>query len=196
MKRLLLISLLLSSTALAQETAYITDVLQLGLHRAEDTSDSPFRNLVSGTELTVLERRPNYARVRTTDGAEGWVRSAFLVDEKPARLRVAELESEIERLERELAAAIEARDSVAGDVEHLVAQAERDIAIAAAERDTLARLQQENDDYAERFEQYRGALPWKWVVAALVVMLGAGFAGGWFWLDASIRRRYGGFRVF
>ena len=67
---------LTAGIASAQDTFYITDILQLGLHRAEDTSDSPFRNLVSGTEVTVIERIPNFARVRTADGDEGWVDQA------------------------------------------------------------------------------------------------------------------------
>lgn len=187
---------LLAAAAGAQETAYVTDMLQLGLHRAEDTSDSPFRNLASGTALTVLEREPNYARVRTSDGAEGWVRSAFLVSEKPAMLRVAEVEATAAELERELEAAIAERDSAEDEAEGIVASAELELAAAEVSRDTLARLQRENSEYEARLERYRGAIPWPWVVAALVVVLAAGFLGGWWWLDASIRRRYGGFRVY
>jgi SH3 domain protein len=180
----------------AQETAYVTDILQLGLHRAEDTSDSAFANLVSGTQLTVLEREANYARVRTADGQEGWVRTAYLVGDEPARFRVATLEAELERLERELAAAIATRDQAANDVKDIVAEAELELAAAQAARDTLARLQIENEAYAERMERYRGALPWPWVAGALLVVLAGGFLAGWWWLDASIRRRYGGFRVY
>lgn len=187
---------LLACPAGAQETMYVTDILQLGLHRAEDTSDTAFANVVSGTELTVLERAPNFARVRTPDGEEGWVRSFYLVSEKPAALRVAEVEAKVAELEQQLQAARSERDTAATDAADLVASAELELAAAEASRDTLARLQQENSAYEKRFELYRGAIPWPWVVAALVVALGAGFVGGWWWLDASIRRRYGGFRVY
>jgi SH3 domain protein len=183
-------------SAQAQEIRYITDILQLGLHRAEDTSDSPFQNLVSGTELTVLERVPNFARVRTADGEEGWVKSAFLVSEKPAQLRVAELELEIAELEHALAEAVANRDAAGADAAARIASAELDLAAAEAARNTVARLQLENSAYEERMELYRGAVPWPWVVGALVVVLGAGFVGGWWWLDALIRRRHGGFRLY
>jgi SH3 domain protein len=183
-------------SAQAQEIRYITDILQLGLHRAEDTSDSPFQNLVSGTEVTVLERVPNFARVRTADGEEGWVKSAFLVSEKPAQLRVAELEQEIAELEHALADAVANRDAAGADAAALIASAEMELAAAEAARNTLARLQMENSAYEERMELYRGAVPWPWVVGALVVVLGAGFVGGWWWLDALIRRRHGGFRLY
>ena len=198
MRRLLATVLLAlaAGTAGAQETRYVTDILQLGLHAAADTSDAPLTNLVSGTEVTVLERSSFYARVRTADGQEGWVRSAFLVEEKPAQLRVAEVEARNAELEQELKAALAARDGVAADVSDIVEKAELELAAAEATRETLARLQQENSAFEERIELYRGALPWRWVAAALVVALGAGFLAGYWWLDASIRRRHGGFRVY
>lgn len=182
--------------AAAQETRYVTDILQLGLFDNRTASGQPLRNLVSGAEVTVLERIPNFARVRTPDGAEGWVKSAFLVSEKPAQLRVAEVEARIAELEAERDRAIAARDTAAADTEALVARAERELAAAEADRDTLARLRMENEAYEARLERYRGALPWPWVAGALVVALGGGFFAGYWWLDASIRRRHGGFRVY
>jgi SH3 domain protein len=198
MKRFIAIGLLACfvCTAVAQETRYITDILQLGLHRAEDTSDAPFENLVSGTEVTVLERVPNFARVRTAAGDEGWVKSAFLVSEKPAQLRVAEVEQRSAELERALNEAIASRDAAGSDAAALIASAELELAAAEAATDTLGRLQIENADYEARMERYRGAIPWPWVAGALLVTLAAGFVAGWWWLDASIRRRYGGFRVY
>jgi SH3 domain protein len=188
--------LLLASAAGAEETMYVTDSLQLGLHRAEDTSDDPFENISSGTEVTVLERSANYARVRTPDGKEGWVRSFYLVSEKPARLRVAEVEARAAELERELEAAVAERDAAKADAADVSSTKELELAAAAASREALARTEQENSAYEARMELYRGAIPWPWVAGALVVALGAGFVGGWWWLDASIRRRYGGFRVY
>lgn len=198
MKRFIAIGLLacFAGTGGAQETRYITDILQLGLHRAEDTSDPPFENLVSGTEVTVLERVPNFARVRTADGDEGWVKSAFLVSEKPAQLRVAEVEQHAAELERALNEAIASRDAAGSDAAALIASAELELAAAEAATDTLGRLQIENADYEARMERYRGAIPWPWVAGALLVTLAAGFVAGWWWLDASIRRRHGGFRVY
>jgi len=182
--------------AVAQETMYVTDILQLGLHHAQDTSDTAFRNIVSGTRLTVLERVSNYARVRTTDGDEGWVRSFYLIAEKPAQLRVAEMQAEVDRLQGELDQAIAERDAATSETEKLVSEAESEIGQAISRRATVERLEQENADLTSRVALYRGALPWRWVVGALVVALIAGFAAGYWWLEASIRRRYGGFRMF
>jgi SH3 domain protein len=186
----------LSPALTAAETAYVTDILRLGIHRAEDTSDRPFDNLVSGTELEVIERVPNYAFVRTTDGQQGWVKSAYLVEEKPAQLRVAEAEGELERVRAELTAVQATQLAAEQAADQLRRQFAATSSSAEEIQDTLARLQQENDEYAAQVETYRGSLPLTWVAAALVVVLVGGFLAGIWWLDASIRRRHGGFRVY
>ena len=188
--------LLASSLAYAQEIAYVTDILRLGIHRAEDTSDAPFKNLVSGTELTILEQLPNYARVRTSDGEEGWVKSAYLVTGKPAQLRVSEIESEVDLLRVQLADAKSAQHLAESEVHRVSEAMSIDVNSSAAIRDTLARLQMENQSFEQRLEQYRGTIPLAWVAGALLAALAAGFLGGIWWLDSLIRRRFGGFRIY
>lgn len=177
------------------ETAYVTDVLRLGIHNAQDTSDRPFDNLVSGTALEILERVPNYVRVRTPEGQEGWVKSAYLVTEKPAQARIAEAEAEVERLSSELASLRSAHDEAETTANALSRQMAAATDSDEAIRETLERLKEENASYAEQLDAYRGSLPLAWVVPALLIALVAGFGGGWWWLDASIRRRHGGFRI-
>ncbi len=174
----------------------MTDILRLGIHEAQDTSDRAFDTLVSGAELEILERVPNYARVETADGRVGWVKSAYLVTEKPARLRVAELEARVEELESQLASAQHALAGAERTKARIEERHEASRSSATAARDTLARLERENEAYERRLDSYRNALPLKWVGAALAVTLVAGFAAGLWWLDLRIRRRHGGFRVY
>ena len=61
---------------------------------------------------------------------------------------------------------------------------------------TVGQLQHENAAYVARLESYRGSLPLPWVGAALFLALVGGFAAGLWWLDALVRRRHGGFRVY
>lgn len=180
----------------AAETLYVTDILRLGLHHAEDTSDQPFENLVSGAPLEIIEKKGNYAHVRTADGQEGWVKSAYLVSEKPAQLRVAELEDELARLRNEFAEARSARLVAEEEAGRLNKQVAASSDSADAIQETLGRLKTENQSYAARLERYRGSLPLPWVGAALLVALVAGFLAGLWWLDALIRRRHGGFRIY
>jgi len=178
------------------DTAYVTDSLRLGIHHTDDTSDRPFENLVSGTPLEIIDRNTNYAHVRTPDGQEGWVKAAYLVQEKPAQLRVAELEAELAGLRGEFDEARSARSSA----EHELHRVGKEVAATAGSTDaiqeTLGRLQSENEAYEARLESYRRSLPLPWVGAALLVTLAAGFVAGLWWLDALIRRRHGGFRIY
>lgn len=182
--------------AAVAETGYVTDMLRLGLHKASDTSDEPMENLSSGTALEVLERTPLYLRVRTLQGREGWVKAAYIVTEKPARARVAELETELAALREELAQAHAARVTAEGAASRLGAQVEARNDSREAVASTLERLKRENEDLQVRLERYRDSVPLAWAGAALVVSLVGGFLAGLWWLDALIRRRHGGFRVY
>jgi SH3 domain protein len=178
------------------ETAYVTDSLRLGLHASATTSDRAFENLVSGTVLEVLERNSNYARVRLADGREGWVKAMYLVTTKPAAARVLELEAEMSALHASAAAAKTAQATAEHELKRLTAELTSTTGSAETIQQTMARLQAENQAHEERFEANRYALPLKWVIAALVVTLVGGFLAGVWWLDALIRRRHGGFRVY
>ena len=178
------------------ETMYVTDILRLGLHQAQDTSDRPFRTLASGTELNVLERVTNYARVRAPDGREGWVKAAYLVDEKPARLRMSELEAEVAKLSEKLAGATEISDQAEKQVADLKAEIAASDDSSQAVQSKLAQLAKENDRFRSRLDSYRGSLPLSWVGIALIVTLGLGFVAGLWWIDYQSRRRHGGFRVY
>jgi len=195
-KRLLLLAALAwSGTGLA-ETAYVTDILRLGLHRAEDTSDQPFRTLVSGTELEILEQTTNYARVRAADGQEGWVKSAYLVTDKPAQLRVAETEATVEALRLDLELARSAKVAAEQQLSQITHQADSVAASSDAIEATLGRLKAENADFEQRLDLYRGSIPITWVLGELGIALVSGFAGGLAWVDYTSRRRHGGFRVY
>ena len=197
LKRLPLALLLLGYAAFASaESAWVTDSLRLSLYAEADGSGDPLETLVSGAALEVLERNGGYARVRTAAGREGWVRAAYLVTKKPALARVAELEADIEDLKNDVAAARDAQHAAEGELSKLTNRAAADSQSTESLQDTLARLQRENEGYEQRLEAYRLTLPMQWVAVALVVVLVGGFLGGLWWLDALIRRRHGGFRIY
>jgi SH3 domain protein len=191
-----LLALAALAPAVSAQTAYVTDNLRLGLHRAEDTSDRAFRTLESGQELTVLTRGPLYAQVRLPDGTEGWVKAGFLVDEKPAKLVVEQTRAELERVQQELADTREAFSGSAGRIAELesttVTQAEE----LAEARSTLADLREENEGFRQSMSLYQFSLPWPMVLGAAVVALALGFVAGMWWIDHRSRRRHGGFRIY
>ena len=186
---------MLPLTAVA-DTAYVTDNLRLGLHQSENTSDRAFRMLDSGQALEVLYRDGNYANVQLPDGMQGFVKAAYLVREKPARLIVAETIAERDALRAELD---ETKESLAEPAAAIAAlESQRDELSASLEgaQSQIAGLQQQNDSLGGLQERYRGSLPLSWVLAALAVVLVAGFLLGNWWVDHRIRKRHGGIRIY
>jgi SH3 domain protein len=195
MRVALLLFVVLPFAAMA-ETAYITDNLRLGLHQAADTSDRAFRTLESGQELEIISRDRNYANVRLPDGVQGYVKAAYLVFEKPAKLIVTETQNANEKLQQELEstkAAFAAPAATIDSLEQLVAQSK------AAQEDSAARIEKltsENEDYQDRSGQFKYSLPFKWVGGAMFVCLLGGFLFGLWWIDFRSRKRHGGIRIY
>ena len=178
------------------ETAYVTDNLRLGLHQAEDTSDRAFRFLDSGQPMEILIPGGNYANVRLPDGTEGWVKSAYLVDEKPAKLIVAETIAERDALAAELEQARQAFAEPAATINGLKNDAAELTTELENARLQVEELQTEVESIRGMKERYRGSVPLNWVGGAILVCLIAGFLGGLKWVDYRSRKRHGGIRIY
>jgi SH3 domain protein len=178
------------------ETAYVTDQLQLGLHRAEDTSDRSFRTLQSGQEVEILSQNRSYAQVRLPDGTAGYVKVAYLVTEKPAALVVAETQADNDRLRQELQERMAQFAGPAATIQALEQQlTEQNGALDDSNR-RIAELVRQNEHFMSRQGQYKNTLPVSWVVGATSLCLLAGFLGGLQWVDYRSRKRHGGFRIY
>lgn len=180
----------------AAETAYVTDTLQLGLHRAADTSDRPFQNLNSGQELEVLSRTTYYAQVQLPDGTRGYVKAGFLVNDKPAKLIVEETLAERDRLARELEEARQAFAAPAATIDALRAERDELKQQLSASEAQAAELAEDNEALRRRQAQYKFSMPLQWVGGATGVCLIGGFLLGLWWVDYRSRKRHGGIRVY
>ena len=195
MRNALLLIIVLPFAAFA-ETAYITDNLRLGLHLAADTNDRAFRTLESGQELEIISRNRNYANVSLPDGVQGYVKAAYLVFEKPAKLLVAETQDANDNLKKELENTKAAFASPAATIESLQQQLAAREASLAESSGMITELAEENKDYQERYGQYKYSLPFKWVGGAMFVCLLGGYLFGLWWVDFQSRRRHGGIRIY
>lgn len=178
------------------ETAYVTDNLRLGIHQAADTSDRAFRSLDSGQELDVLSRDRNYAHVRLPDRTEGYVKAAYLVDDKPAKLIVAETLAEVERLQAELDVL---RNQFAAPSATIAALELETSSLQSRLADSDAQVTELSDDNTslrKRQAQHQYSLPLSWVGGATAMCLIGGFLLGLWWVDRRSRQRHGGIRIY
>lgn len=182
--------------AAVAESAYVTDTLRLGLHKAEDTSDRPFRNLESGQQLEVLNRSTYYAYVQLPDGTQGHVKASYLVSEKPAKLVVAEITAERDRYAKELQEAKQAFAAPAATIDTLRQQG-ADLQVRLDDSEAkAAELADENEGLRQRVSRTRRTMPLNWVAGAVALCAIAGFLLGLRWMDYRSRKRHGGIRIY
>ncbi len=181
-------------TALTGEAdvVYVTDELRLGLYASEDTSGRALKTLVSGARLEILERSLMSIRVRTEDGDQGWVKTAFVVDREPARRRVARIESEL----TETAAALAAKTSEVDELSDRIANLDADLASAKQGIEDLPELRTENATLRAALSEGGLRVPWPWLVVAVLIALVIGMAAGYRWLDRRVRRQFGGLKIY
>ena len=189
-----ILTLLLPALAVA-ETAYVTDMLRLNVYASPDFSGSTVRTLVSGDAFEVLRRERLATAIELPDGTRGYVRSAYLVEEKPARLLVAETRAEVDRLNAELAKIRAAFADPAAEIDTLKQRIAGLNEALAARQAVNAKLSSQVEQLENAMQRYSRSVPLNWSLAALLVALVGGFLGGLKYVDRQIRRRHGGIRV-
>lgn len=104
--RLIFCTLLLAvASASAQaRTMYVDDTLQINVRSGEGNQFRILRSgLSSGTPVELLETSESgYSRIRTQDGAEGWVITRYLTDTPIARDRLVRANRELEQARTQL----------------------------------------------------------------------------------------------
>jgi hypothetical protein len=176
------------------EMVYVTDSLRLGPtpRPAPATSRSRTRQRHGRRGARArLELRPCALARRPRGLGQGDVPGR----REPAAARVLEL-AERGGLENAAAAAKTAQVAAEQQLADFRGELQATTGSSESIKETIARLESDNVAYVERLEGYRHTLPLAWVLPAVVVALVAGFLVGLWWLDALIRRRHGGFRVY
>ena len=129
----------------AQEYAYVTDSLQLRVYVNPSTESELLQTIDSGDSVEVFEAQGGFSKVITYDGTEGWVKTAFLVEEPPAKLlyysvgeKNKQLEAEIEVLKNN-PSVVNTTDTTEADEEQI-----KELQVALAEQQELNKsLQQQ-----------------------------------------------------
>ena len=141
---------------------YISPRLQLGIH-TQASMDSPIAALISsGTAVSVLQKKDEFTQIKTSDGNQGWIKSKFLTEDKPAALQVKELEQALKQSQEKLAdlqaEKQQQEDSQPDDEQSDAGLSETEVAnyeqqIRELQAEIRAWEQMENEDKQERKEQ-------------------------------------------
>jgi SH3 domain protein len=186
----------------AEEIRYVTDDLRLRMY-SDQALDKLVDTLHSGDQVTLLETDDNYSKIKSAKGDIGWVKTAFLVEEKPAVHRIKDLEQQLSdlrqahtdllteqphdqqeldsELRQRLSEAEAKRESVEEQLTELVKERTH---LMDSLRDSNQRLKQQTEEESK--------LLLIWVVVPLLALL-TGFFLGVKYLEKKIRARFGGY---
>lgn len=111
--RILATMFLLGSNISHAQTVYVIDQLLVGVHADKNLESAIVKVLPTGTMLEVLERDGELARIKDNQGTEGWIDSAYLMNNPPARMMVERLERANAALQKQLEVATAATNNQA-----------------------------------------------------------------------------------
>ena len=193
-----------------KEKKYVTDKLRLSLYREPNSGSGTIRLLISGDVLFVLERNGPYSKVRTEDGATGWVKNGFLQNDATATFKLLEVQDENESLIRQIDKYADTAKMVAG-FEQSIDQLKADKSSLEQElkqlKDNESSLSNDNSLLQQKLEQNLqvgisleelvNELKKYWHILALVILLifTIGLIVGKGILEARVRRRFQGIKV-
>ncbi|KPV40345.1 hypothetical protein AN478_08230 [Thiohalorhabdus denitrificans] len=155
--------LLLAFSAIAAqaETRYVSDQLEITLRRGKSVQHKILASPDSGTPLEVLEvdREAGFSRVRTPSGTEGWVLTRYLMDERPARDRIANMRERMERNQARMEKMegqreeLEALQQENGELKRELEELKETSSNAVALKERAETLERRNQEQAEELKR-------------------------------------------
>lgn len=224
-KSILFSVLILFANFAHAETVYVIDELKIGLHESPSINSPIIKLITSGTELSIVDRIDDLVQVKDPEGTQGWINEKYVLNNKPGKARINELEKEIELLksgtlmtennndsaeQKELIQQLNSERLKSGDLQAQLADLRAKIAnVDNSDQfaSTINSLTKENEQLKAQLESsgiqieetsdsmFFSLQGWKQYLFAILIVLIIGMVAGAFVLDYFNRRRHGGFRV-
>jgi len=220
-----LVLLLFSPNLLAQEAEevdgeirdilYVTDQLRLTLYPQANDKSGSLQLLSSGDKLAIIQISGNYALVITPNGKQGWVKRGFLVPEptatlllKQEKLKNEELTQEIDKLANSKMVIDQYEvdmDAMSENILFLEAKNEQ-FQQAIADLEQAAQRKAEVEAAIAASVESNMALPfkallttamtyWQYLIPVIALFVLMGFLVAKLFMEARIRKRFHGLKV-
>ena len=199
--RLILLALLLANPLYAEEVRYVSDKLTLKMYK-DSALSKVLPSLKSGDRVVVMKKDDGYFQIKLEDGTTGWVKGNYLEKEKPAALRLTEVQKELDELrskhtdllieqpvtpepqDEELMARVEAAESAQHNMKERMKELENE-RMGYLEQLRQLRQQQENQDESSREMLL-------WIILPILALI-SGFFIGFKYLEGKVKSRFGGY---
>ncbi len=99
---LLALGIILAAVPASAKDTYVNPITKITMRTGPGTENKIVAMLVSGTRLTVMEKRADWSQVRMDNGKVGWVLTRFLTEKVPVTLVVDKLRAENAQLKSAL----------------------------------------------------------------------------------------------
>lgn len=169
------------------ETVYVSDNLRVGVRSEPNNRVAPHGVVITGMRLEVLEHAQGYIRIRNERGVEGWIKDVYVTTDKPAKLKLNDLQKEQATLRSQLAKQEKIDKDENTRAVAMSAELEK---LKAANSKLQARLSAATSDkVSNRTVGYILYTAW-------LAMLGVGgFIAGVVWQRKQAMKRLGGLRM-
>ena len=84
------------------DTRYVSDRLIISMREGQSPGSPAVAFLVAGTPVEVLEQAENHLFVRIANGQEGWVRTKYILAQRPKSMVIKDLNAKIKELEEQI----------------------------------------------------------------------------------------------
>jgi uncharacterized protein YgiM (DUF1202 family) len=179
---------LLGVPAAHAASAYVSDDLVLNVYSEVNQQGQRLATLHSGAAVESVDTSGDFTQVRLGDGTVGWVKSSYLTTHEPAIVRVKQLEEELDRSR----ATTPALAGAAAESE--VTRLQREL--AAVQSELVAEREQRGAAPAASARQSSRSASVGLAACIAVAAAALGFWSGYVTLARRIRQKFGGLRVY
>jgi uncharacterized protein YgiM (DUF1202 family) len=189
-RRIAALALVFSAASGRAATAYVSDELVLNVYSEQNQQGQRLATLHSGAAVETLASSSDFTQIRLGDGTTGWVKSAYLTAREPATVRVKQLEEELDRSRATTPALAEA--AARSELERL----QRELAAKQAELD--ARGARADPVAASGVSAPGGPRRVSGTIAVVAALIAAacGYWLGYVTLARRIKQKFGGLKVY